>query len=109
MKTWTTKEGTVIPIDELKSSHLRNIISMLERNAGQFRDRYVLKNYVFDRHPQGEMAQIAFDDEMTSLMDAHPEDLLDRICPAYKHLIAEAVSRGLRGFEDHAERLSEHV
>lgn len=42
MKTWTTKEGEVLNVSEMSSSHIQNCVNMLER---QLVDPYDVHGY----------------------------------------------------------------
>ena len=66
---WTTRDGDVIPVEEMTPSHLNNVIRFMERNADRIAERadriYIAgmepgdDPFMDGWWPQGEMAQLA--------------------------------------------------
>lgn len=94
MTTWRTKDGTEIPLSDLKNDHLVNIIKMLERRAPSYADQLAWQAYQFAEMTGGEMAADAATDVGDKLLDGEYE-IEDVMPPVYEHLMAEARRRGL--------------
>jgi hypothetical protein len=67
-RKWKTRDGTKIKIKDMSTSHIRNAISMMERNGYVSTD--TLNFYVNCGEPQGDMAQMAFDQECNRIFVA---------------------------------------
>ena len=90
---WVDSEGNETPIAKLESSHLVNIAKMLVRKAKlqkQQNDNF----YCFCPEPNGDMAQIAFEQECDMVWDTEFDDYLVRN-PVWKFIIQEIVKRKL--------------
>ena len=83
---WTTKEGHRIAVRDMDNGHLLNTIRFLERAA----ERKV-QDFMSCPMPNGDMALMAWEQEFDAMCSAEVEDFF----PIYKHMIAEAVRRGL--------------
>jgi hypothetical protein len=94
-KTWTTKEGKTIPINELEDKHLLNIMNMLMVRAPLIKERVVLEIIRFSDCVNGEMAQLAIDQEIRKLENADDIVVLYGT-PLYDALRKEAKKRGLK-------------
>jgi hypothetical protein len=71
-EVWQTKEGQVIPIQEMEPSHVRNTLAMLRRQAFQIAI-HVAHSI---REPNGEMAALAWEQEIDEAF-ADPSAWLD--------------------------------
>lgn len=58
MNTWKTKDGTVLNIRDMETSHIINCINMLRRTIASRPDEYAWGE------PEGEMAQDCFNSEV---------------------------------------------
>ena len=83
---WTMKDGQRIAVRDMDNGHLLNTIRFLERAA----ERKV-QDFMSCPMPNGDMAMMAWEQEFDAMCDAEVEDFF----PIYKHMIAEAVRRGL--------------
>jgi len=88
---WRNKAGSNIPIKEIISEHLINIIRMLQRNAEYNRALKVAEQFKYV-HPDGGAAQDAFDKGFDQLMGSTWKDFVPEV---YRELEAEAILRGL--------------
>lgn len=91
-RVWTTAEGQQIPFEELEDRHLLNIIKLLRRRA----DLAFMHYLTHTRGPSGDMASMAFEEEMGRLTDATDHELAQWLWPhSYRPLFVQAVTRGL--------------
>ena len=91
-KRWTTKNGTKIRICDMSADHLLNTIKMLRRKA-QLQYRDTLKFFLHCPLPNGEMAELDFDNITESVIES---DWSDYVPDIYWNLCTEAARRGLR-------------
>lgn len=85
---WARLDGRIVPIKQMSNSHLLNTIAMLERRHKSI----ILNSSRPAWSPQGDMAQIAFDQAMDALIPSSPDDTSDH----YPYLVLEAEARGIR-------------
>ena len=69
---WTTKDGKCIPVSDMTTSHIENALAMLKRNGVV--SPSTLEFYTTCEGPNGEMAQVAFENECRMVFSApvHP-------------------------------------
>ena len=89
MKSWTTKDGQIIPYSELDDQHLQNIINMLKRNVEKC-NKNLLAAYSFVDGLRGERAQYAVDGEIAIM-----EKIIDSLSMQLDNLRNEQKSRGI--------------
>lgn len=91
-KTWTTREGTVVKIKSMTTSHIYNCLALLLRTAPQRKlsDEFL---YTFGPAPQGDMAMDTFMREFDDLLDETPEAWTKRQ-PQYQAFLRELAHRG---------------
>lgn len=94
--TWVTKEGQRIKIKDMTDSHILNTIRMLERNAKIYQEVMIPQAYAVLSSMRGEGAQFCMEQEIRSLEDADPTELID--CPTYDALVEEAMKRNIYKF-----------
>jgi len=94
-KTWTTKEGKTIPINELEDKHLLNIMNMLMVRAPLIKERVVLEAIRFSSCVHGDMAQLGVEQDIERLENADDIEVLFKT-PLYDALRIEAKKRGLK-------------
>ena len=80
--TWETQDGRVIPFDELTEGHATNLVAWLERNAPRLQFAVGLL-YAFLPYPNGDQAQVSYDQEHQFILDAEPVEFI-RQTPAYR-------------------------
>ena len=90
-KLWTTKDGRKVRICDMEDDHLINTVRMLQRN-GEARRINNSVYYATCMGPNGEMAQLAFEQECDQMWDATFESYVPRI---YYNLVDEAERRRL--------------
>ncbi len=90
-KKWTTKDKSKIRICDMEDSHLLNTIKFLERFAETER-KLNMDFYITCPQPNGEMAQMAFDNELSLAIESIWEDFTP---PIYDNLIKEKERRKL--------------
>jgi len=83
---WTTKDGREIPIKDMSDRHLVNTLNMLN-NKG-FISHKTMMSYLSGSEPQGEMAQLAYEQECDAIFDAP-------VCEQMDALEEELEKRGL--------------
>jgi hypothetical protein len=62
---WITKDGRKIAVKDMATSHIKNTLAMLK--AKGFVDLDTLEFYLCGAGPNGEMAQLAFEQELMDL------------------------------------------
>jgi len=67
-RKWKMRDGTKIKIKDMSTSHIRNSIAMMKRNGWVSTD--TLNFYMSCDGPQGDMAQLAFDQECDRIFEA---------------------------------------
>ena len=87
---WITKEGLIIPIDELEDRHLLNIIKMMIRQAQKRQRRTV--QFLLCNCPQGEMAEMDWDRALENLEES---DWTEFLSEKFDEMIYEADKRKL--------------
>ena len=75
---WTTKDGTQIKVCDMTDQHLFNTIRMLKRNA-RYKVTSTLEFYCCTSGPRGDMAQLAFESELSQWMEADWSDVVPEI------------------------------
>jgi len=91
---WTTATGCHIPIADLQTRHLKNIIRLLRRTAGGHKLALALEadSHCFNEHT---MAAWDVDRIAESLYRMEDEEYLEEFVPQWGNLLAEAEKRGL--------------
>ena len=82
-KLWTTKDGNKIRICDLETSHLTNIIRLLERKWTTIQHECPFPNF------SGEYAQMCAESDYDALLDSGPEYEF----PIYSDLVEELDKR----------------
>lgn len=75
MSIWTTEDGRKIPVVRMSDSHLRNAYRMLKRKG--FVSPARLDDFMAGPQPRGDMAQMAWDDELNAHLDSRTSDFID--------------------------------
>ena len=94
MKVWKTKDGKEIPLDQLTTSHLNNIIAMLERQTPAMFQHRLDALAVGMMTVNGDMALEAIETEERGLLNRgclEPHEAF----PIYTDLIEERERRGM--------------
>ena len=65
---WTTKEGEKLKVSEMETSHLINAYCMCRRKG--FVSPDTLSFYLTTSGPNGDMAQMAFEEELMAVVSA---------------------------------------
>lgn len=81
--TWKTKDGTVVKIKDMTTNHIKNCMSMIERNFESYKLSIPYPNF------NGEMAQECAEMEYDGLMQTSVDEL-----PTYKAFEEELIRRG---------------
>ena len=76
-RKWKMRDGTKIKIKDMSTSHIRNTINMLKRNGWVSTD--TLNFYLTCEGPNGEMAQMAFEQEQNAIFRAPCSDHLSAL------------------------------
>lgn len=87
MRTWKTKEGVEIPVGDMTTDHIKNVIAMLERSALLELAKMPYPN------PQGEMAQYELEGAYRYLTNCTTEELASEMYEIYDDLVAELQRR----------------
>lgn len=72
---WKTKEGKILSIKKMETSHINNCIRILERNG--FVSVQTLSFYLYGPKPIGDMAQLAYEQECNEIFELQPTPYLD--------------------------------
>ncbi len=91
---WKSKDGQVIRIKDMTDTHLLNTARFLLKQAQIIINRNI-EQYYSGMQPQGEMAEIEFDRELSAWESMTPEDYLEEECPAFENMVKELEKRGL--------------
>jgi len=67
-RKWKTRDGTEIKIKGMSTSHIRNSIAMMKKNG--FVSTDTLNFYLTVEGPNGDMAQMAFEQEQDMIFGA---------------------------------------
>ena len=67
-RKWKQKDGTKIKIKDMSTNHIRNSINMMKKNGYVSSD--TLNFYLTCEGPNGEMAQMAFEQEQDIIFSA---------------------------------------
>ena len=65
---WKTREGKEIPVKDMATSHIKNSLAMLKRQGAISPETRAF--YLTTSGPQGEMAQMCFEQEFDEVMKA---------------------------------------
>ena len=95
-KTWVTREGQHIMVEDMSDSHHVNTIRMLRRVAPLRLLVKIIDAYGFLGCVNGEMAGDAVEGSIRSLENMTPEDFLTNDVPTWPALLEEAEKRGLK-------------
>ena len=87
MAKWKTRDGREVDVADMADDHLVNTLRMLRRNG--FVSTSTLNFYLFGPSPEGDGAQLAFDRELSELMNRKPLDVMS-------NMESEAEKRGLK-------------
>jgi hypothetical protein len=71
---WVTEDGREIPITKMTDNHLRNTINLMARKG--FISSDTLNFYLGTEGPSGDMAQMAFESELTYVIGCTPSEIL---------------------------------
>jgi hypothetical protein len=86
-KVWKTKEGKILQICEMETSHILNCLNMLDRNGYMSAKGFIsIMNVDYDSMPDG--AQMAFDDVIDEVCEKLPVTV-------YNYLLEELEERGV--------------
>ena len=91
-KKWQTKDGRKLRICDMDDGHLVNAMRMLRKYAKLLRLKTV-HFYVRCVGPTGEMAQVAFDEELDRVLSSGDEDYLPEI---YDNMVADCQRRDIK-------------
>ena len=72
---WKKKNGEMIEVSEMETSHIQNALAMLERKG--FVGPSEVNFYLTCRPPNGEYAQMAFEQEMDQVFNAPVSKFVD--------------------------------
>lgn len=93
---WKSNDGTVWDITDMADEHLENCIRFMEERAIGYLDR-TIEQYVAGPHPQGDMAQLAFDQEFDELLrQRYLTDDINVSDPHYSEKVKENALAWLR-------------
>ena len=73
---WKTKEGKLIEVKDMSTSHIKNSLAMLKRKG--FIAQSTLKSYLFCPSPRGDMAQYCFDQEFDRILNCPVSSFIDK-------------------------------
>ena len=99
---WTTAKGNDIEIKDLADSHLTNILRML-KSAGDRVNTYKGYKMATGPQPRGDMAQVAFAEELSQLADLYWVEAYEgKELKRVEALLKEADKRNLKWEPDYA-------
>ncbi len=67
-RKWKQRDGTKIKIKDMSTGHVRNALNMMQRNGWVSSD--TLNFYLTCGEPNGDMAQMAFEQEQRAIFEA---------------------------------------
>lgn len=91
-KVWTTKDGSKIRICDMDDNHLVNTLKMLQRNARAHKINCEVF-YLTCERPNGDMANLAFDQEADAQTNSTWEDV---VLPIFWDMLKEAERRRIK-------------
>lgn len=74
-KYWITKDKRKIAVKDMTNQHIINTLKMLDRN--KFIAASTLEFYMSTSGPSGDMAQLAFEQELDEVLDRIPTRWID--------------------------------
>jgi len=92
---WVTKDGQRIPVRDMEDDHVVNTIRLLRRSAAGARLKELDDAFSCLTFLNGDMAQMAVEQEIAGMMCQDDENWLKDHVPTYRALISEAARRGL--------------
>jgi len=90
-RVWKTKDGTKLLISQMDNDHLLNAINFCEKRA-KAQQCELVDFYATTDGPNGEMAQMAFEQEQNQIFNSHWTEFLP---DEYDSLVYWAKKRGL--------------
>lgn len=88
---WITKDGRKLRICDMESTHIWNTLHFLYKSAWT-RKANLVYSYLATPGPNGDMAQVAFEQESDGVFDSSWECYIPE---AYRNLLFEALRRDL--------------
>lgn len=82
--SWKTKDGKFISIRSMSTSHIKNVMTILEKQTEKYKFNLPYPNL------NGDMAQFQAEQEWEYLQTVGPEDIF----PVYETMAEELVKRG---------------
>ena len=71
---WLTKDGRALRVKEMTTTHIQNAMAMLKRNG--FTSYKTFQAYA-SAGPEGDMAQLCFDQEQQEVLSKTPHSAID--------------------------------
>jgi DNA topoisomerase IB len=75
VNTWKRKDGTLIDVKEMETSHIENCLAMLKKR--NYVSKATFEFYLTCSGPDGEMAQWAFEQEQEEILSKYPSKWID--------------------------------
>jgi hypothetical protein len=74
-KIWTTQDGRKIPIKDMSTDHIEKCICMMKNNGYVSMGAFLF--YLFGPKPNGDAANLAFEQECDIIFSKTPSEYLD--------------------------------